>query len=226
MPVDVSAVLLDLDDTLYPETEFVKSGFEAVAAQVSHNGGVSEEDVFDFLWSEFQHGVRGNNLDRLVAEYEIDSDVQELVEVYRYCAPDISLFPDAEHLLRHTETIRRAIVTNGDINKQQNKIDALGLRERVDAIYISGEYPPTEEKPAPTMFHRCLKELTVLPERAAYIGDNPAIDFAGPNALGMTTIHVRRPEGIHAGETAPAAIFEPDIVVDDLHEAVERVTSV
>ena len=53
-------VAFDLDDTLYLERDYVRSGFRAVAEYAVRGADVSAEDAFTFLWHDFLAGVRGS----------------------------------------------------------------------------------------------------------------------------------------------------------------------
>jgi len=45
-------------------------------------------------------------------------------------------------------------------------------------------------KPAPEIFHRALRRLSLPPEQAAYVGDKFEIDVAGSRAVGMKAIWI------------------------------------
>ena len=60
MKEKLKAILFDLDDTLYLEKDFVKSGFKAVASFIQNDNGINEEVVYDRLWSIFNGGERKN----------------------------------------------------------------------------------------------------------------------------------------------------------------------
>ena len=53
-------VAFDLDDTLYPEREFVQSGFTAVAQHLADAGVIDAESFFNAATSLFVAGARGN----------------------------------------------------------------------------------------------------------------------------------------------------------------------
>jgi putative hydrolase of the HAD superfamily len=56
------AVVLDLDDTLYPEAAYVRSGFRAVAARAQETLGVPAAEAEAELVALFEEGVRGDGL--------------------------------------------------------------------------------------------------------------------------------------------------------------------
>ena len=45
----LKAILFDLDDTLYLEKDFVKSGFKTVATLIQNDNGIDKEVVYMFL---------------------------------------------------------------------------------------------------------------------------------------------------------------------------------
>ena len=58
MKEKLKAILFDLDDTLYLERDFVKSGFKAVASFIQNDNGMDEDIVYCNLWSIFKTGKR------------------------------------------------------------------------------------------------------------------------------------------------------------------------
>jgi putative hydrolase of the HAD superfamily len=58
------ALVFDLDDTLYPERDFVLSGFQAVSGWLRLQGGV--EGFYDRALATFERGVRGRIFDEVL----------------------------------------------------------------------------------------------------------------------------------------------------------------
>ena len=55
----IETVILDLDDTLYDERDYCKSGFAAVADHLAASGDApAAERIFDALWGQFSEGNR------------------------------------------------------------------------------------------------------------------------------------------------------------------------
>ena len=89
----IRGVVLDMDDTLYLERDYVRSGFAAIARDAGRSA--AEIDRLDaWLWAAFEAGVRGDTFDRLRDAFpEVASrrSTAELVDVYRAHAPAIAL---------------------------------------------------------------------------------------------------------------------------------------
>src|SRR3989442_4793386 len=61
----LQAVVFDLDDTLYPEREYVLSGFRQVARWCGQTVGASHDGVFEELRSLFEARIQRQQLHRL-----------------------------------------------------------------------------------------------------------------------------------------------------------------
>src|SRR4051812_17327631 len=89
-------VVFDLDDTLYPERDFVYSGFRAVADAISHETG---EDVFEQLVEHFEAKC-SDPFGMVLAQREIPPARKRLlIETYREHRPTLKLAPAVAELL-------------------------------------------------------------------------------------------------------------------------------
>jgi putative hydrolase of the HAD superfamily len=216
-----AVIVFDMDDTLYPEADFVRSGHRAVAERVWQDLGVDIEPV---LRRRFAAGQRGDLMSAALAELSItvadDYVGRVLVPVYREHAPSIR--PHVETIAVLTELRRRghrlALLTDGWAAVQRRKLAALGLECFFDEIVITDELGREAWKPSPLGFRRLLSALEVSGEQAVYVSDNPLKDFAGPNGLGMRTIRIVRPGTEHASALPPSASHRPQRVIHALTE--------
>jgi putative hydrolase of the HAD superfamily len=214
------AVVLDLDDTLYPEAAYVRSGFRAVAALAQETLGVPAGEAAAELVALFGQGVRGDTFDRWLASRGLDGEaVDDLVAAYRAHEPDIDPFPDAAPLLGRLRADGSAVglLSDGDAAVQGAKLDALGLRDAFDAIVITGELGEGAGKPSPRGYEEVLRRLgDALPGESVYVSDNPAKDFLGARRAGMRSIRVRRAGGIYAALEPETPEHAPDAEAADL----------
>ncbi len=196
-PLDgLDAPVFDLDETLYPERDYVRSGFAAVAARFPE-----AEDREARLWAAFEAGEPA--IDAAMAAGGYQARKAEALAVYRAHTPAIRLYPGAEAMLRRLrEKMKLAVLTDGRPEGQRAKIAALGLEELVDRILVTDELGgPEYRKPCPLGFRRLAEELGTDCSRMAYIGDNISKDFIAPEALGMDCIWFRNPDGLYFRET-------------------------
>lgn len=192
-------VVLDVDDTLYLERDYVRSGFDAVSDYVKYTYGV--EGVFELAWKAFLSGKRGQIFDSIVEADERlcgSNTINELVRVYREHQPDIALLPDAARFIeRHASAAHLAVVTDGPAESQRRKVVALGLSHWVSEIVITSERGAGWAKPEVRSFESLQRLFDARPRDCVYFGDNPTKDFAGPKLIGWQTVRVRRPGGLH-----------------------------
>lgn len=213
----IKAVLFDLDDTLYRERDFVEQAFYHTAVFLAGYLEESPEILTGQMIALMEQEGRGEIFNRLCAGYGADVPVQELVRIYRETEPVLSLYPDGEEFLLFLKEnkVKTGLVTDGNAEVQHRKIRALGLDERLDAVLAS--YDLGRSKPDPEVYMHCLRTLGCRPAEAVYIGDNPLKDFIGARKLGMKTVRIIRPEGMHMRRKAQAG-YEADLTIHLLTE--------
>ena len=214
-----SAVLLDLDDTLYPERDFARGGFHAAAELLAARLQRPADELFQMAWQLFERGIRGSIFDSLFAELGVPNDVtliDDLVRAYRAHEPQLTLFADADRLLTALASrFQMGLLTDGPADVQRRKVKALGLQPRIEAIVYSDDFGREHWKPSPIAYLELLRKLHVDPSHAVYVGDNPKKDFIGARRLGLQTVRIRRPNTEH-GHVKPAAGFEADHEITSL----------
>lgn len=217
----LSAVLLDLDDTLYPESDFVRGGFHAAANLLAQRLSRDADELFDLLMDQFQRGVRGSVFNAVLFELQVSRDpelIEDLVRAYRSHEPQLTLFPDAEWLLPMLgPRYGLGILTDGPAEVQRRKVKALGLQHRVEAIVYSDDFGREQWKPSPIPYLELLRRLHIDPSHAVYVGDNPKKDFVGARRLGLQTVRIRRPNTEHA-HVEPHSGFEADHEITTLKD--------
>ncbi len=203
--------VFDLDDTLYPERDYVRSCFRWIAPRI---GG---EGVFEELWRRFEAGERDP-----ISEVPVARGIREprkagLIAEMRAHAPDLALDDGAAALIAALRDAKRSfsIVTNGRSASQRAKIAALGLGDAA-AIIISEEFGA--EKPDAALFRAIEREHPA--QRHLFVGDNPAIDFEGPNALGWMTARLVRGDSVRREAINPRDGMRAQRVIASLTELI------
>ena len=198
---ELRAVVLDLDDTLYPERDYVRSGFCAVAEALPlvHNAE-------DKLFSLFERGE--NAIDALLESEGIYSDElkDKCLSAYRNHSPMISLYECVPELICYLKSkgYLIGIITDGRPEGQRAKIEALDIGNLVDEIIITDELGGAEyRKPCKIAFELMRERLSALAgeeitfAEMCYVGDNTSKDFIAPDSLGMRSIWFDNPEGLY-----------------------------
>jgi carbamoyl-phosphate synthase large subunit len=214
-------IVFDMDDTLYPEADFVRSGHRAVAERVWQDLRV---DIEPELRRRFAAGQRGDLMSAALTALDVkvhqDYVDHVLVQTYREHAPAIR--PHVETLPVLTELRARghrlALLSDGLAEVQRRKLAALGVAGLFDEIVITDELGREAWKPSTVGFLRILSALGVAGGAAMYVSDNPHKDFAGPHQLGMRTMRIVRPGTEHGEALAPAPEHQPQRVIHALQE--------
>jgi putative hydrolase of the HAD superfamily len=210
-------IVFDLDDTLYPEREFVFSGFRAVAEWL--NTGRNAGSFFEIACELFNNGARGNIFDLALEKGGIARDpelIGRLLKVYREHKPVIALYSDAKQALNDLRSdFKLGLITDGYLTTQQNKVKALGIEDYFSRIVYTDLYGREYWKPHAKPYDDILQSFGCIGGDCVYIADNPRKDFITARKLGWKTIRVRRNEGEHCRISLEREL-EADVEVNDL----------
>ena len=198
----ITTVVFDLDDTLYDEIEYCRSGFSAVSHFLSNlPDKPSTEQIFSALWKQFTIGNRTKTFNTAFEQLDINYDsslIEKLITVYRNHVPKITLPKQSEDVLYALSTkYTLALLTDGFLPGQQLKVQALELEKYFKHIVYTEQLGREFWKPSPAGFEKLIVELNVKPETMVYVADNQKKDFIAPNTLGFVTIQLIRPARIH-----------------------------
>ena len=218
-------LIVDLDDTLYPQRQFMESGFRAVAQQLAVRHGLDGRPLATDLLRAIEAGESRHVFQRLCATHGLpEADVPLMLQVFREHQPVLTLDDGVAVTLRRLRNAgwRIAILTNGLPSVQERKLQALGLPALVDHIVYAEQHAATG-KPAAEPFRQTLIRLRMRAGRCVCVGDDPIKDIGGARALGIRTIRVARVVGAAVRpperQQAPAAARrDADAVVASFHE--------
>lgn len=209
-------VVFDVDDTLYLERDYVRSGFGAVERWLLDQGQPAD-GFAGRAWSAFLAGRRGDTFDVVLDQLGLRTDsafVERLVHIYRLHRPEIELLPDARRTLTAlSDAGTVAIITDGPLESQSAKIEALGIRDYADPIILTASYGPGYGKPHPRAFEEVEDQVGVRGSDCTYVGDNPAKDFETPGVRGWRTVRIRRAGSLHERMPSPPDV---DLETQDL----------
>lgn len=203
----ITTIIFDMDDTLYDEVDYCRSGFSAVADFLAKEPQMPPADrLFDCLWKQFSSGNHlttfNTALDQLGVEYD-KTFISRLVKVYRSHVPSIKLPPDSENILDQLAgKYTLGLLTDGFLPAQWLKVRALGIEKYFQAIIYTEQLGREFWKPSPAGFEKIMLALNAQPENSVYVADNEKKDFIAPNKLGILSIQLTRPARIHKDTSA------------------------
>lgn len=188
----VDLVVFDLDDTLYSEKEYVRSGFKRISETLKMPTLESK------LWEAFLQGQKA--IDTVFESEKIPDRKDQALSIYRNQKPTIHLYSGVESMFRRIKQKGKKLgmLTDGRPEGQHAKIEALNLESIFDVIIITDELGGVNcRKPNEIGFQK-LQEKTMIPfEKMVYIGDNIHKDFIAPEKLGMKCIFFNNCNGLY-----------------------------
>jgi putative hydrolase of the HAD superfamily len=185
-------LVFDMDDTLYEEATYVRSGFMAVANHLAPLLGCPPERLHMEMMSILNDLGRGKVFDALLQRHGKLSrrNVNACVTLYRRHQPDIRIHRAGRDCLHRFGHLPLYVVTDGNKTAQASKVRALGLESLVRRVFITHRSGLRHSKPSPHCF-QIIQRLEASPaSRIWYVGDNPAKDFVGIRPLGFRTLRV------------------------------------
>jgi len=191
--VAINAVLFDLDGTLYDRDELaqkvVNGQYELFRHQLS---SVPKDDFIRRLLELDNHGY-GDKADlyaRVVSEWclateLIDRFVHSFWSLYEeHCKASDDTRSTLDVLRR--KGMKLGVITNGRVEWQQRKLDALGISSCFDTVLISEA--EGVQKPDAEIFLRAVSRLGVSASEALFVGDHPEADIGGALSAGMRAV--------------------------------------
>ena len=189
---NLDVIIFDLDDTLYSEKEYVKSGYKAIAKEYPQIKNMEEK-----LWAAFENGKPA--IDYVLEQENLLIEKENCLKIYREHKPNISLYLGVRELLeRISKQKHLAMITDGRPNGQRLKIQALKIDDLFEKIIITDELGGSKfRKPDGKSYSLIRKYFNTEYDRCVYIGDNLSKDFIYPNKIGMKSIFFNNRDGLH-----------------------------
>jgi len=194
-------LVFDLDDTLYLERDYVRSGFAAVS---EHLAAAGIPGFLETAWDVFEAGARGTIFNRALQALGVPDAaerVAELVGVYRSHLPSIRLCDDVLPFLRDAAREHTlGLLSDGPVQSQRSKVEALRI-PHLDRVLLTDAFGQEWWKPSRLGFGRISEGF--IPHDCVYVADNPDKDFQAPLGLGWSCYRMRRPGGLHRSKPLP-----------------------
>ena len=191
-------ICFDLDDTLYDEISYVKSGFREISRYLYGLSvfNLSENDIYLNLLTILEKNGRGKVIDEFLKQNNIKSKklVKRCLSIYRNHKPNIKLNENVEEILYFLKEKfgNLYLVTDGNLIVQRHKIKALNLNKYFHKTLPTYQYGTKYSKPSTYVFEKICKWEKTDFHNLIYIGDNPHKDFVNLKKMGATTIRINQ----------------------------------
>lgn len=216
----ISLITIDLDDTVWPCMPVIKTAEQALFQWLEQQVPRLTE-VYDIaslhahrkaLQKRLPHlahditAVRLASLRQLFSEFGYDPGrAEEAFAVFIRLRNRVRPYRDVAPVLDNLQTNYCLIsVTNGNADVARTP-----LKGRFHHSFNAAQAGAM--KPDPAIFLQALEAAGVGPEQAVHVGDDPELDIAPAQTLGMRSIWVNR-----GGKRWPKELPPPDATVSDL----------
>ena len=218
-----TTIVFDLDDTLYRECDYVRSGIRSVDLWVQWRLGVHGFDAAAMqLWNA---GRREKLFDAALTGLGVavePATIAAMVAIYREHVPRIRLASDASAFLMSDHGFGLALISDGFGIAQRRKVAALELSRFVfDPIIYTDDWGAEYWKPHPRAFEAVEAAHRGRSSRFVYVADNPAKDFLAPRALGWATVQIDRADAVHS-RTPPSERHRADTQIRSLRDLTRQ----
>ena len=206
-PVDLAAVVFDLDGTLLDHRRSTRAGLTRWLAgfgttwteQIEQAWFTAEEKHFG-AWrrGEISHDEQRRRrlrdflpaVDRPVGtDDELDREFLGYLDAYRQSwvgFDDVGAAVDDVH----ARGLRTAVLTNGTRDLQEAKLAHLGLLERIGPVVCAADIGVA--KPHSDAFARLCERIALPADRVLYVGDEHEVDVLGARAAGLRAVLIDR----------------------------------
>ncbi len=189
----MKAIIFDLDETLVDRTSSIISFLEDQFDRFDSNLSCSKDEFVRTVNKSQGHGYVPWDVaySNSIRELGIPESLGLYDDFREKFGSDYQLFPKAAETLEIlASSFILALITNGNTQVQNKKIDSCGIRKWFSSIKISED--EKIKKPNKEIYLRCLADLELKPEECIFVGDHPVCDVFVPKELGMKGIWLRK----------------------------------
>ena len=188
------ALILDLDNTIYPVSSIAENLFGQlfkVLDEYSDTINIGDAERVNKIKDEmtrrpFQH---------IANEYQLDSELMErMISALKNLTYDLPMLPYEDYAHIRSIQLDKFLVTTGFIKLQLSKVKMLGIEQDFKGIHIVD--PEVSPKTKKDVFADIMKEHNYSPEDLLIIGDDPQSEIKAAYELGIDTF-LYDPENRH-----------------------------
>ncbi len=218
-------IIFDLDDTLYDcSGTLVKRGRRQTAKTLAQLINCTEDEAYRLQYDvEEEYGVKANIYEKIVSRYHLPPAIaKELFnEFIRVDVSNISLFPDVTDTLTllKTQGYKLLLVTSGDNQIQNKKIDVLRLRDAYfDEILITDRNNGQTKRDC---FLDIMRRYSLKAEEIVCVGDKVEDELTAGKSIGMVTVMFEHGRHYIAYLKEPNKSFKPDYSIRYIKELLD-----
>jgi putative hydrolase of the HAD superfamily len=191
----IKAVIFDLDDTLLDTTgQIIEKGYvKALKEMVKLGLPISFDEAVKLMKKlKKEKGEHIKVLHEICSELKFNNEkvLNIGLDIYHnYWDDEVKLFPDTIPTLEklRQKGLKLVLVSHGRTERQNMKIDVLGIRQYFDFIIIDTNLEKSEKG---KYFREAMKKLNLKPDEILSVGDKITAEIKEANSLGITTVRM------------------------------------
>ena len=166
-------VIFDLDNTLYRETDYLFAAYERIGNHLAGENHARAMEYSHFLCRSFVEEGRKELFQRLIAKYELVTPIDELLSILRQTECSLELYPKMKQCIASilAQQIEVAVLTNGQVVQQKQKVANLRLQElfpEIQVLYAA----EIAAKPSPLAVEQLIHKKGVIKKQTVLLGDS------------------------------------------------------
>jgi len=194
----LKAIIFDLDDTLLDRTATFEKYIPCFARRYAQDLAPCELEklraiILDADGKGYRPRPEVMAILRTILPWITAPSIEALLNSYAEdflaCLCPAEGLLDTLHAIKN-RGLKTAIITNGPVPRQRNKIARLGIDHLIDIVIVSDEVGI--KKPDSRIYELALSQLQCNANQVLMIGDNPDFDVIAPIQLGMQALWLPR----------------------------------
>jgi len=179
------ALILDLDNTIYPVNSISENLFAALFARLDQNAEIINADDADAI-NKIKDEMTRRPFQHIADEFDLNKEVRNKMEDQlrnmTYELP-IRPFDDYQHV--RSIPLDKFLVTTGYPKLQWSKVRMLGIEYDFKQIHIVD--PDVNQQTKKNVFAEIMQTYDYTPGDLLVIGDDPESEIKAAKALGIDT---------------------------------------
>lgn len=193
---NIKYIIFDLDDTLYPQTEYTRqclynsySVFKKYFNLEENIVKKAMDTVLDKNGIDYKH-----TYDDIFGLLNIKATpfLGEMLQLFKSAKPNIKLFKNAKKTIENLKAkgFELGMITDGPVAVQKYKLNNLGIEKYFTNIIYTDLLGVENRKPSVLAFDKFLNDTNLKGENCIYVGNDPRKDFLPAKKSGMYTIRI------------------------------------
>jgi putative hydrolase of the HAD superfamily len=180
-----TAIIFDLDNTIYPVNSIADNLFAELFGVLDQNAPLINEKAPDTV-DRIKEEMTRRPFQYIADKYELDEAIcEQMLHALRNMTYDLPMQPFGDYAHLKDIPLDKFLVTTGFPKLQNSKIDRLGIKEDFKEIIVVD--PDLSNKTKKDVMADIMARYGYQPEELFVIGDDPDSEIKAALSLGIDT---------------------------------------